>query len=107
MQADTTGKYMGKSSMQVLRILYQTNGMRSLYRGFGPGAGKSTVGNPPQTRVLLGFTNQFVCASFSLLPTFYRQELHCKRSIDDRLHMVSGRNAVKTEFYWQSLNILS
>jgi hypothetical protein len=40
MQADIVGKYKGKSSMQVLQILYQSNGLKSLYRGFAPGASK-------------------------------------------------------------------
>lgn len=42
MQADSVGKYKGKSSIQVLQILYQSNGLKSLYRGFAPGASKFT-----------------------------------------------------------------
>ena len=56
MQADMTGKYKGKSSMQILRMLYQINGMRSLYRGFGPGAGKGADFNRLNIRAAILFT---------------------------------------------------
>mmetsp|Transcript_27049 Transcript_27049/g.38769 ORF Transcript_27049/g.38769 Transcript_27049/m.38769 type:complete len:301 (-) Transcript_27049:766-1668(-) len=45
MQADMTGKYSGKTSTQVMQLLYNNNGVRGLYRGFAPGASRSFIAN--------------------------------------------------------------
>jgi len=40
-----TGKYSGKTSTQVMQLLYNNNGVRGLYRGFAPGASRSFIAN--------------------------------------------------------------
>jgi solute carrier family 25 carnitine/acylcarnitine transporter 20/29 len=45
-QADTAGKYRNLSTAQVMAELYRERGLiHGLYRGFGPGAGRSFVAN--------------------------------------------------------------
>lgn len=46
-QADTTGKYKNSRwvTWNVMRQLYHDGGIKRLYRGFGPGAGRSFVAN--------------------------------------------------------------
>ena len=46
-QSDTTGKYktMRNATWNVMRGIYVKKGIRGLYRGFGPGAGRSFVAN--------------------------------------------------------------
>jgi solute carrier family 25 carnitine/acylcarnitine transporter 20/29 len=46
-QADTTGKYkqMSGATWKVMRQIVREKGVKGLYRGFGPGAGRSFVAN--------------------------------------------------------------
>lgn len=46
-QSDTTGRYktMSNATWKVMREIYATKGLKGLYRGFGPGAGRSFVAN--------------------------------------------------------------
>jgi hypothetical protein len=46
-QADTTGKYknMSGATLKVMADIFRKRGIRGLYRGFGPGAGRSFVAN--------------------------------------------------------------
>lgn len=46
-QADTTGRYkqMAGATWKVMRQIVHEKGVRGLYRGFGPGAGRSFVAN--------------------------------------------------------------
>ena len=84
-----TGKYIGKTSTQVMQLLYKNNGMRGLYRGFAPGAGKK-FDKETFDGYLAPFC-LFVTVFLLLIWLFIsRPQFHRKRSINVCVFLVPG-----------------
>jgi solute carrier family 25 carnitine/acylcarnitine transporter 20/29 len=57
-QADVTGKFNQQSTISVLRGIVKEKGIKGLYRGFGPGAGRSFIANGTSMVVYSWFQDQ-------------------------------------------------